>query len=196
MFHCLSAQIAGTLATYNAQGQWLSEGAAAWVESDLVANDPDARAWWAKYLNTPGTPLFSRDYDAIGFFGHLASGGIDPWRRFAAMFSAPSDAAAYAASGAGDADVLDSEASAFFGDSTLGDDWTAYHQGNPIADSNVPRIHRVGKTISVANGDMTKLTSVRRAHSRSGIWRSPEGRAASRSPSAHPVISPRSRAPR
>jgi hypothetical protein len=138
VFHCLSAQLAGTIANFHKDGEWLIEGAAEWAGSDLVANDPTARVNWDAYLSTPHTPLFKRDYDAIGFFGHLSASGISPWRVFGAMFAASGNAAAYQASGAEDPFFLETEASAFFNDPALGNPWTPGHQDSEAADSNVP----------------------------------------------------------
>jgi hypothetical protein len=158
VFHCLSGRLAGTLATLDAHKAWLVEGAATWVESDLAAHDPFSQSEWIEYFNSPGRPLFSRDYDAIGFFGHLAASGISPWKRFAAMFAATSDNLAYSASGAVDPNVLDTEASEFFGAPELGDAWTADHQGDSIANSNVPPTHQVATTVAVAEGKSKTLT--------------------------------------
>jgi len=163
VFHCLSAQFAPNLVTFydhtEQGGKWLIEGAAAWVEADLVPGDRDARDWWFEYLDSPGRPLFSRAYDAIGFFGHLAQSGIDPWHVFRAMFSVPGNVAPYQASGATNGSALDSEASEFFGSPELGDAWTAWHQGDEIADSNVPRSHQGMPTVAVPRGHTRTLTA-------------------------------------
>jgi len=158
VFHCLSGELSPTLAIFNSHGKWLIEGAAAWVDTDLVPGDPYARGWWEDYLTAPGVSLFSRDYGAAGFFGHLAQSGIDPWTVFRAMFSAPGDVAAYDASGADNGSALDTEASAFFGAPELGDAWTAWHQGNATADDNVPRTHQVEPTVVVKDGATKTLT--------------------------------------
>ena len=159
VFHCLSGELSPTLGIWADHGNWLIEGAAAWVEADLVSHDADARDWWFKYLDSPTERLFSRDVDAIGFFGHLAQSGVDPWRVFRAMFSVPGDVAAYQASGATNGSALDSEASEFFGVPELGDAWTAWHQGNEIADSNVPRSRQGVPTVAVPRGHTMTLSA-------------------------------------
>jgi hypothetical protein len=90
VFHGFEAVMSGTLANFDSKPtkDWLIEGAATWVESDLIHKDRSARSDWKAYLKTPATLLFSRTYSAIGFFGHLASSGISPWSRFKAMFAA------------------------------------------------------------------------------------------------------------
>ncbi len=150
VFHCLEGQLSGNLARFNGHSSWLVEGAAEWVESALVPNDSNVSDSWLEYLDSPGTPLFKRDYDAVGFFGHLSSSGISPWSVMRSMFAADNDAQAYQASGAGTRSAQESEASEFFGAPELGDEWTAWHQTNAEANANVPRTHQVPPTIRVS----------------------------------------------
>jgi hypothetical protein len=136
VFHCFEAQLAGTIgrntSAANAES-WLIEGAADWVASDIVADDPEARAQWQNYLSSPARPLFSRSYDAIGFFGHLyPGGGVSPWAVLPAMLRAGSNTAAYdAATSRASAGLLDSEASVFFANPALGSAW--YQHGAQAA---------------------------------------------------------------
>ncbi|HEY4896103.1 MAG TPA: hypothetical protein VII01_08430 [Solirubrobacteraceae bacterium] len=127
VFHGFEAVMSGTLANFDSKPtkDWLIEGAATWVESDLIHKDRSARSDWKEYLKTPATLLFSRTYSAIGFFGHLASSGISPWSRFKAMFAAVGSPAAWAAGVGGSAAFLDSEASAFFREGAFGPTWNA-----------------------------------------------------------------------
>jgi hypothetical protein len=125
---CASPALAGSspLANYDSEPlkNWLIEGSAAWVESDLVSKDFGVRSFWRSYLKNPGKPLFTRAYDAIGFFGHMAStAGLDPWGRFKDMFEATGSAAAYAAGIGGSTAFLDSESSAFFREPAFGPEW-------------------------------------------------------------------------
>jgi len=137
VFHCFEAQLAGSTGRYNSGARaesWLYEGAADWVASDIVADDPEARVRWQIYLGSPGKSLFSRSYDAIGFFGHLyPGGGVSPWNVLPAMLRASSSAAAYDAATAGaSAGFLNSEASVFFANSALGSAWYQHGaQGAP-----------------------------------------------------------------
>jgi hypothetical protein len=144
VFHCFEAQLAGSIGNFNRPGEsWLIEGAAAWVESDLVAQDVASKTWWDQYLGSPAKPLFSRTYDALGFFGHLYAGqGVSPWSVLPAMLRAGSNAAAYQAAGIG-ARFLGSEASVFFDNPHLGPAWWQNgNQGDPsgVAAANVPVI--------------------------------------------------------
>jgi hypothetical protein len=124
VFHAFQAVMSGTLANFNRpENDWLIEGSAQWVESELISHDRSARHEWKRYLRTPATPLFTRDYSAIGFFGHMASSGISPWTRFAKMFEATDSPAAWLAGVGGEDSYLDSEASAFFREPGLGPAW-------------------------------------------------------------------------
>jgi hypothetical protein len=139
VFHCLSAKLAGSIANFNRHKAWLVEGGATWVSSDLVADSLLPRDAWLTYLESPMTPLFNRQEDAVGFFGHLAHSGISPWKVFPAMFAATTDPAAYEAGVNGEASFLDSEASAFYDAGGFGAAWVPKGQGNATADSNVPQ---------------------------------------------------------
>lgn len=139
VFHVFQAIMSGTIENFIGEPRkdWLIEGSAMWVESDLVSKDRGARNEWKRYLRAPSTPLFSRSYSAIGFFGHMASTGLSPWPRFKAIFAATSSAAAYAAAVGGDPQFLDSEASVFFREPKFGALWD---QEGP----NVPTRTEVG----------------------------------------------------
>ncbi len=137
VFHVFQAVLSERLETYTRPGSdWLYEGSSAWVESDLVPHLSSARDEWITYLRSPHTPLFSRSYDAIGFFGHVTSSGISLWTRFSAMFRQTSNEGAYAAAEVNKA-FLDTEASAFFREPALG---AAWDQDGP----NVPTSREVG----------------------------------------------------
>ncbi len=124
VFHCYQTVMAGTLANFNRpEATWLIEGSATWVESDLVPDDSGAREEWATYLKSPEVSLLKRTYTAVGFFEHLDSSGISPWSRFQAMFAATSNAAAYNVSVSRSAAFLNTEASAFFREPSLGSEW-------------------------------------------------------------------------
>lgn len=123
VFHVFEARMSGTEAISDAHAGWLEEGAAAWVESDLVSNDPTAREDWREYLGSPTTELFARSYDAIGFFGHMASSSISPWGRFKTIFKTTGSTEAWNLAVGGNSNYLDSESSAFFREPRLGSDW-------------------------------------------------------------------------
>ena len=131
VFHIFEARMSGSEAVSEGHEGWLEEGAATWVEADLVKSDRTARDEWSLYLKAPQTPLFSRVYEGIGFFAHLASVGMSPWSRFKSMFATTSSAAAYAAAGGASTTSLDSEASAFFREPKFGSEWDTSGQNVP-----------------------------------------------------------------
>ena len=138
VFHTFQAVMSGTLANFYRPGNsWLVEGSATWVESDLVHESGSAREWWRRYLSSPSVALFSRTYDGVGFFGHLASNGISPWAKFKAMFAATGNEAAYAIAVGGDTTLMSSGASVYFREPALGAEWD---QRGP----NVPTAAEVG----------------------------------------------------
>jgi hypothetical protein len=143
VFHVFQALMSGTLENFlgDPRKDWLIEGSAQWVESELIKNNRSARYEWTSYLRSPGTQLFTRvgrhGYAAVGFFGHMASSHISPWSRFKSMFEAKGSPAAWAAGVGGDTAFLNSEAAAFFREPGLGPEWDA-------SGPNVPTSKEVG----------------------------------------------------
>jgi hypothetical protein len=163
LFHCFEAQLAGSIGNFNRPGEsWLIEGAAAWVESDLVAQNVASKTWWDLYLGSPTKPLFSRTYDALGFFGHLFAGqGVSPWSALPAMLRAGSNAAAYQATGIA-AGFLGSEASVFFDNPHLGLAWWQNgNQGDPsgVAAANVPVIAEPVTQVAVSQAQTVTFSA-------------------------------------
>jgi hypothetical protein len=145
VFHVFEARMSGTEVRSDGHAGWLEEGAASWVESDLVSNDRTARQEWEEYLEAPKRPLFTRVYSAIGFFGHMSSSHISPWAHFKAMFAAEGNAASYAAAGV-EQNFLDSESSVFFRKPSFGEAWEQQGQESADANSNVPSRAQVAAT--------------------------------------------------
>ena len=92
VFHCFEAMDYPTIAAFGSAPDWLVEGAAEWVGDTL---EPAPDDWWIDYLTDLKVPLFSRSYDAIGFYAHLTESGEDTWHLLDHMFEAGSSAAAY-----------------------------------------------------------------------------------------------------
>ena len=116
VFHCFEAVMAGDDANWNRKPDpsWLIEGAAEWAGAELAGGKaPVAGEERAVYYEHPARPLFSRSYDAIGFFDHMQSVGISPWSKFKAMFAQENDESAYFGAVADDRDFLTTEASVF-----------------------------------------------------------------------------------
>jgi hypothetical protein len=167
VFHVFEARMSGTEARSDGHAGWLEEGAASWVESDLVSHDPTARQEWGEYLESPKLPLFQRVYSAMGFFAHMSSSHISPWTHFKAMFEAEGSAASYAAAGVGE-DFLDSESSVFFREASFGSDWEQQGQESATADGNVPS--RAEASVAPAKVKVTRESALGAAPYANGVF--------------------------
>jgi len=92
VFHCYQQRKAGSLAKSVTVAGWLVDGEATWVMMELVPSAvyPQLQAHWAKYVTTPQhRPLFTRAYDAVGFFGHIEDmeGPEQIWPRLLQAYS-------------------------------------------------------------------------------------------------------------
>jgi hypothetical protein len=133
VFHVYEGRMSGSRATDDSHPGWLVEGAATWVESELVRNDRIARQDWGEYLGSPSIELLRRSYDGVGFFGHMVSSGINPWTRFKSIFATTSSPAAYTAAVGGSTAFLENEASVFFREPALGSEWDQKGRNVPTA---------------------------------------------------------------
>ena len=137
VFHVVESQLAGSPANavrLHREGAWLVEGAAEWAGSEVAGADSHTRRWRREYFRHPGRSLFARTYDAIGFYDHMQQVGISPWARLRAMFSAPSNPAAYDAAFNAASDALafhETEASVFLLDGGAGWPWEPRSSGAP-----------------------------------------------------------------
>jgi hypothetical protein len=146
VFHCYELAMSLTEANWNRSPapNWLVEGAATWVDADLVSRTEEPSSGeLSNYYATPSRALFSRDYDGTGFFNHMQSAGIDPWTRFKAMFAATSNAAAYREAIGGNLNFLTTEASVFFHEAS-GWPWAEHPEQRPVHAHFQPSTLRVG----------------------------------------------------
>ena len=131
MFHCFQfdwARQHGFQLSKQNMPDWITEGQAEWVGETLGGPSKTGDHWWKEYLTTYRNSLFTRDYDAIGFYQHLAEEGINPWQHFDAMLDAytnGSNGNAFVAASANEDTFLDTWASGIFEDQDLGPDWDA-----------------------------------------------------------------------
>jgi hypothetical protein len=156
VFHAYQAVMCGKVRSCHAfSWHWLAEGSAEWAAVQVAGADSTARNVIANYFAHPTTPLFSREYDAIGFFNHMQSVGISPWTRFKAMFTAPVEGAAYVDAIGGDDDetFLDTEASVFFRESS-GWPWAERPPSQPAAGL----VHYTPETLSVTGAGHEPVT--------------------------------------
>ncbi len=96
VFHCFQADDYASIQAWGHAPGWLIEGQAEWVGDTIAPVGNGGDGWWIDYLTDIAKVLFARDYDAIGFYAHMAESGINPWGRFDAMLKAAGNPAAYA----------------------------------------------------------------------------------------------------
>jgi hypothetical protein len=131
--HCFQFKLNSPVYSTLAQSPWLIEGGAEWagdqVAREVLGHDPKDQYlsdYWNAYLKYPGTGLFSRVYDAVGFFAHLAETvqGGNLWPTLKQMFMAKGSQAAYdVAVPDSNTGFLDSWASGYARDASLGTAW-------------------------------------------------------------------------
>jgi hypothetical protein len=123
-FHCFQADAYRVVQPWNEAPKWISEGGATWVGLEVGGPSPNYDRFWKKYLTAPRIDLRTRDYDAVGFYAHLAETGIDPWAGFQGMWAAGTDhEAAFEAAGAKSEDFIDSWASGVVRQPARGSAW-------------------------------------------------------------------------
>jgi hypothetical protein len=164
--HCYQDQIQGPLSIHYASPAWLIEGSATWTGA-LVSGATAATSWlqpkWEDWLIHPEKGLFSRSYEAIGFYALLDQAGISPWSVLPAMYlsqtkgKVPDNLAAYqAATQSAPQEVLDEWASGYERDKSLGLDWDLNGPGIVAASAyGGPKIH----AISLGDGQSVPVTT-------------------------------------
>jgi hypothetical protein len=115
VFHCFQFMIAG--AHWRDLPAWTLEGTAEWAALTVTQPGwdtafPDASSGWMRvYMSNPQTPLFTRTYDAAGFWGHVQDTYGDLFTRVKSALVANGSDAIFAAVGGNDANFLNSWAS-------------------------------------------------------------------------------------
>jgi hypothetical protein len=151
VWHCFEGQVLGVDA-YDARPAWSMEGEAEWVGNTLSPTT-DRDAEWDEYVLDPGAGLFSRSYDAMGFFAHLDEAGLDTWQRLIPVLTQGGDnAAAFEAAGASSEKFLDTWASGWFRQPSYGTAWDMTGPGlAPGQPADVPLM------LDVGDGDVVKF---------------------------------------
>jgi len=147
--HCYQFQYLGMGA--NDLQPWVLEGLPAWVGEDIAGGSTISTSWWTRYLTTPASSLYGRDYDAIGFYAHLDEVGIDPWSRIISIFDGFSNEPAFEGAGASSGAFLDSWPSSTLRRTDIGRAWDATGPGITI-DRAAPA------ALSVGNGGTATAT--------------------------------------
>ena len=117
VWHCFEGQIVGPSRYWSQDlAPWIQEGEAEWVGNSVVPDAPlGAQAYW-DYFFKPDLPLFSRAYDAVGFYAHLNDAGLKPWSTLKPILEAKSNGEAFKAAGATADAFLDTWASSLLRD--------------------------------------------------------------------------------
>jgi hypothetical protein len=138
VFHCFQAfvigSVSGTVST--AAPAWVIEGGADWAAASILPYDEPA---WEKYLQTPGTPLSTRSYDAFGLFFEIEYQGRPLWPQWWGIWQAA------AAGGWGTSDwynaivgdhltaLANAWGASYYQDASLGHDWTVTGTGQLLS---------------------------------------------------------------
>lgn len=159
VFHCYQNAWIGTGRVYHDKdvAPWVIEGAATWAGINTApeeAGDPDN--WWSTYLVSPTMALFSRSYDAVGFYGQVHQQGVDLWPLMAKFHSAAGNLARYhvLADPAGPA-FLDAWAPGYFRRPARGPAWDITGKAVPEAGTLDPPVD----DLPVANGSERGLSA-------------------------------------
>ena len=102
VFHCFQFTFAGRTAE---TPDWIQEGQAEWVGARVGGVDADIVGSWNGWVTGQLVSLFSKDYNAVGFYWVIEQAGIDPWTVMPAMFGM-SSAAAVEATGLSGVDAV------------------------------------------------------------------------------------------
>lgn len=165
LMHCFQFQYLG-VAAYE-MPDWILEGAPAWVGEDIAGGTSISTSWWTKYLTTPERSLYSRSYDAIGFYAHLDEIGIDPWTRFTAIYDGFSFEPAWEAAGASSGSFLESWPSSTLRRTDIGRAWDATGPGitidratpKPLASARARRRRRRSARSAAVSTDWRSMPS-------------------------------------
>ncbi len=128
VWHCFAYSMIDFV-TYKSSPAWVLEGSASWVAEAITGGagaPPPELDHWSDYIFKPGTPLYTRAYDAVGFYAQLAQFGIDPWKVIGPMAKAGGSDAAFQASGANNPNFMDRYGSSWFRDAKPDNFWAMY----------------------------------------------------------------------
>ena len=128
VFHCYQDQIQPSWLAQSSP-DWLIEGGAEWAALQITNSPWRLAGFVDDYLNKPRKPLFTRDYDAAGFFGHVEDVTGNLWKMMPNILTEPTDELRYLAADGKHETFLNSWASSSFDATPLGPDWTMQ---NPV----------------------------------------------------------------
>lgn len=145
VWHCFEAQYGGFGKFFNAKAySWIVEGEAEWVGDTLYPNALNVAAkFWFRYLDHPDKPLFSRAYDAVGFYSQLGQSGVDVWSKLLPILTAPDNPTAFDLAGGHRDEFLDLWAAGLARTPGRGDAWDVTGPAIP-AEIPAPQAFTIG----------------------------------------------------
>jgi len=161
VFHCYQQLSVSTADEAGNPAGWIHDGEATWVQMTIVPPPVFAslQNHWNEYLSFPKTHLFSRKYDAAGFFGHAADAIDESFvtQRLIPVYQAAArgtSLAAYDALVAGVEDqILDTWASSYFRSEKLQPLWTTKGPGA----ANFPSTKLQPQAVTLGADDTVEL---------------------------------------
>ena len=152
VWHCYEGVIMGLGRYWSASApQWIIEGEAEFVGTNLAPTAPLDSDFYDGYLNLPARPLFSRSYDAEGFYDQLQQTGTDVWSQLIPVLQASTNTAAFAASGGNGEPLLEAWAAGYFRDPSRGSAWDIVGPGIPADKPGPTRLNApVNSTVTAA----------------------------------------------
>jgi hypothetical protein len=91
LMHCASGELVSSAAAWNAQPKFLDEGLPEWASYRVGlewSGTVKSRGWWQAYLGDPSLSLFTRVYDAAGWWSLIEHEGADPFKLFPKLVAA------------------------------------------------------------------------------------------------------------
>ena len=120
VFHCEEFDLDPGLAHLQA---WTTEGLAEWAAETLEPT-PGYLGVLKGYFTTPATPLFTRNYDAEGFWGRIQDSSPSLWQKIPSILGESSPQGQYNAAGGSSLNFLTNWGSSFFNVPASGPDWS------------------------------------------------------------------------
>ncbi len=134
VFHCFEFFFLGDKAWYDAPAAWIMEGLAVWGQLSVDTTTPNGYVFLMNdYVTSPRTPLFTRAYDAVGFWGHAQDTVGSLWTRIPYILRAGGDQASFQLAGGDTTDLLSSWGSSVFNGSPADLPWTMVSPIRPSA---------------------------------------------------------------
>lgn len=82
LWHCFEFKHAGT----GIRREWLIEGQAVWVASEVVDDPVPVSFWWQQWLITPHRSMWQRSYNALGLYAAAQASGADAFSALIGMY--------------------------------------------------------------------------------------------------------------